>query len=120
MSLSSKKHIMIVSTWFPPQQSVAVNRIVSFVKYLDKKKYDVSVITLHSGNALEKESLYNATVYRLKTKSFLTLPDFNTESTKIIHYLKVIKKLFILKIIGNSLSSWEEKAKNRIRSFKQK
>lgn len=41
----SKKHIVILSYYFPPTNHVASRRSYAFYKYLDKTKYDVSIVT---------------------------------------------------------------------------
>ena len=46
-----KKHIILVTTWFPPANSVAVNRMEAFVRYFDKDVFEIDVVTLKSKGA---------------------------------------------------------------------
>ena len=108
--MQSKKHVVIVTTWFPPLQSVAVNRMLAFVKYLDKSKYNISVITLKSEVADELENMHDANVYRLENKQWFKLPTFNAKDSSIFHKIKVVKKLFVLKVIGDEYGSWTKQA----------
>lgn len=117
MSQKNKKNIIIISTWFPPLQSVAVNRILSFVKYLDSNKYNIFVITKHKDNAKEVEKMFGATIYRIKTEQLIKVPNFDTKTSKITHYLKVAKKLLITKLIKDEDTKWQKKALQKIESI---
>ena len=54
--LKNKPHIVLITTWFPPQKGVAVNRMYAFAKYLENFNYKVSVITITTGNEKEDDS----------------------------------------------------------------
>jgi len=103
---NNKKHIVIVSIWYPPIVGVAVNRIHAFSKYLNKDKYPVSVITLWKNGLKEFEQEEEISIYRVKNKSFLKLPHFDKKVPKVIHYLKVVWKLFVIKIKKDEFESW--------------
>ena len=112
--MQNRKHIVILTTWFPPISGVAVNRMLAFAKYLDHKKFDVSVVTLKTDNSEDFEEVYGCKVHRLENKVKFKLPNFNTEDSQIKHKLKVVKKLLILKIQKNVLFSWQKAAQNKI------
>lgn len=106
---STKKHIVLITTWFPPIQGVAVNRMVAFAKYLDKSKFDVTVLTLHQKAALEQEEMFGCKIIRLANNRFFKLPQFSSADKKIKHYLKVAWKLSLLKTQKDVYSSWRKK-----------
>ena len=103
-----KKHIVLITTWFPPIQGVAVNRMAAFAKYLDKTKFDISVLTLRENDAIEQEEMFGCKVIRLANDRFLKLPKFNSTDKKIKHYLKVAWKLTLLKTQKDIYSSWRK------------
>lgn len=102
-----------------PLRGVAVNRIRAFVEYLDKSKYTVSVITLHSDGAKHEETLYDSKIYRLKNKSFLKLPQFDRSTSKLVHYFKVIWKLIVLNLVKDEYSDWRKKAVKKLNEINQ-
>jgi len=101
----NKSHIVILTTHFPPVSAVAVNRILAFVKYINKDKFDVSVITIDSENSVSKERKFDSEIYRLKNNLLIPLPKFKNDN-KIIHYIKVVWKLVILKCLNNEYYKW--------------
>ena len=113
-----KKHIALVTTWFPPLKSVAVNRMLAFTKYLDKTKYKVTVITLNGGTALPKEEIHGATIFRLSNNQKIRLPKFNNDP-RMVHYLKVIWKLVLLKFYKNEFSQWTKDVEKKMTHIHQ-
>jgi glycosyltransferase involved in cell wall biosynthesis len=102
-----KKHLVLVTTWFPPTNGVAVNRMEAFVKYFDKEKFDISVITLKKEEAAKsEENIDGATIYRLSNTTFLKLAEFNKGHSKFIHYAKVIWNYFVRFISKYPLQNW--------------
>lgn len=115
----NKKHIVIVSTWYPPLQSVAVNRMLAFAKYLDKTNFDVSVVTLQPDKKSNYVDIENIKVYRLKNNTFLKLPHFNSKDSKVKHKLKVLWKLFVLSVKKDEYSNWTKNALNQLQQIHQ-
>ncbi len=102
-----KKHLVLVTTWFPPTNGVAVNRMDAFVKYFDKSKMDVSVITLKKDVAsLSFEKMYDADVYRLSNNSFFKLAEFNKGHSRLTHIAKVAWNYFVRTLIKHPLAKW--------------
>lgn len=112
-----KPHIVIVSTWYPPVQGVAVNRIAAFAKYLDKTKYKISVISLYEREALEKEITNEVNIYRLKNDSLFQIPKFNKSVSRIHHLVKVAWKLFVIKINKEAYGSWTKNVINKLKEI---
>lgn len=102
-----KKHLVLITTWFPPVNGVAVNRMEAFVKYFDKDKFDVSVITLKKDfSSLSFEKMYDADVYRLSNNSFFKLAEFNKGHSRVMHYCKVLWNYFVRYIAKHPLENW--------------
>jgi hypothetical protein len=72
----NKKHIVIISPWHSPQQSVATNRIESFAKYLNSEKFNITVLSLLKNKEPKYEKLSNYELFRYKNDSILKLPEF--------------------------------------------
>jgi glycosyltransferase involved in cell wall biosynthesis len=117
-----KKHLVLVTTWFPPTNGVAVNRMDAFMKYLDKNKLDVSVITLKKdADSLSFERMHDANVYRLTNKSFFKLAEFNKGHSRITHVAKVLWNYFVRAISKYPLSNWMSQVnKQLLQLHKQK
>jgi len=102
-----KKHLVLITTWFPPVNGVAVNRMEAFVKYFDKEKFDVSVITLKKDNtAKSEERIDGANIYRLTNQTFFKLAVFNKGHSRVMHYCKVLWNYFVRYIAKNPLHNW--------------
>lgn len=86
----NKKHIALLTTWFPPQHGVAVNRMLAFVKYLNHDKFDISVVTLRKANEPEQEIIEGAKVYRIRNNSILSTIPTKAGEPKFVHNLKVL------------------------------
>jgi len=114
---NSKKHLVIVSTWFPPLISVAVNRIVAFAKYLSKDNFEVSIITLGVNKKTELSTAYNCQIYRVPNNGFFKEPSFNSKCNKLWHYTKVIWKILVSKINKDAYKSWRKEAAKVLESL---
>ncbi len=102
-----KKHLVLITTWFPPVNGVAVNRMEAFVKYFDKDKFDVSVITLKKDNAVtSEERIDGANIYRLTNQTFFKLAEFNKGHSRVMHYCKVLWNYFVRYIAKHPLQNW--------------
>ena len=110
-----KKHLVLVTTWFPPTNGVAVNRMDAFVKYFDKSKLDVSVITLKKEvYSLSYEKMYDADVYRLSNNSFFKLAEFNKGHSRLTHIAKVAWNYFVRTISKYPLSNWMKQVNKQL------
>ena len=105
---STKKHIVLITTWFPPIQGVAVNRMWAFAKYLDKSKFDVTVLTLLEKNGMPQEVLDGCEIRRFPNNRLIQLPNFKSSDKKFRHYFKVALKLVLLKTQKDIYQSWRK------------
>lgn len=105
---NKKRHIVIITTWFPPKIGVAVNRMHSFAKYLSKEKYHISVITTSENNTTTA-IMGDVSVFRIPNKQFLKPPHFNNDNF-LTHKLKVLWKVFVHKIQPNDYVGWTKES----------
>jgi glycosyltransferase involved in cell wall biosynthesis len=116
-----KKNVLIISTYYPPINSIASNRIYSFAKYIDKSKYNVTVLTLDT-NEQDNDEICGVSVLRVKNNTLFKPFQFNKRTNKFIHYIKVLynKLLYFFKpdIYGNWIKNGYEKLKKDIKNNK--
>lgn len=107
-----KRHIVLITTWFPPKNGVAVNRMTGFVKYLDKSYQDVTVITdFPSGLETElSEQYFGAKVHRIRVQKLLPSFRFKAGEARWIHFLKVLWNLSVKTVFGTTDKSWRRNA----------
>lgn len=109
-----KKHIVLVTSWYPPLQSVAVNRMTAFVNYLDKNKFSISVITTGTPEIHGETNEDAIQVFRIKPKSGFWKPKFNTADSKLIHYSKVARNVMYHRLFSHTDKDWIKSAVNRL------
>ena len=115
--MADKKHIALITTWFPPQKGVAVNRMNPFTKYLDTSKYNISVFTLLTDRLPQKETVDNISIYRIKNNSFLSTLKEKPGESKLIHNLKVLWNLIVSSINTFELLDWKNSILHKIESI---
>jgi hypothetical protein len=115
--MNPRKHIVLLTTWFPPLQSVAVNRMEAFAKYLDASRFELSVITLGTAT-LHGESMESGTrVIRIKPASSFWKPGFSAADSKLWHYAKVAWRKVRTTVMGDEDKFWSRKAITELRSL---
>jgi hypothetical protein len=113
--LSANKHIALITVWFPPQKSVATNRMLAFAEYLGLEN-KIDVFTL---NQEEKSVEWNKNVsvhYRASSAIFEFLKD-HQEDGSLVHKLKVATRLLLSKIVQNPLSKWQQKTLSKLKEI---
>lgn len=106
----NKIHVILLTTYFPPVISVASNRMIAFAKYLDKTKFNISVIALDIKGSDAFHPPDNVKVHYVKNNQFIKLATFNNHSSFVIHKLKAIWNKFVLLTGINEYSSWKKNA----------
>lgn len=103
----SIKSVLIISVYYPPIQSIATNRIYSIAKYLDKDKYNVSVLTIDDGNQMPQEyELEDVSIYRVKNTSFIKKANFNQKTNYIWHKLKALYNILLTCVVKDEYNGW--------------
>ncbi|MDD2346133.1 MAG: hypothetical protein PHI36_04420 [Bacteroidales bacterium] len=105
-----KKHIIIISVYFPPIISVASNRIFAFAKYLDSSKYKISVITLLSSKSATKIEIPNVDIHYIQNKQWIKRATFAKKYPFLIHKFRAAWNIMLNKMGVNDSRSWEKQA----------
>lgn len=102
----SKKRIALITTWFSPNNGVAVNRMNAFAKYLGND-FDVEVFT-QGEKEWSKNTDFGA-VHYLTSKSFRSAIKHKSSDNKILHYFKTALNIFANKLNISTYSKWKQK-----------
>ena len=110
--MENKKRIALITTWFPPQQSVATNRMLAFVEYLSAE-FELEVFCLDTQNHQVK---WNDTVtvhYSPSSSLFEKLKDLQSDGP-LLHKMKVATRIILSKFIKNPLIKWQKESANKL------
>ena len=110
-----KKRLVLITTWFPPVNGVAVNRMEAFVKYFDHSKWEIIVLTIKKEpHFISEEITPHATIYRLENQTFFRLASFHKGHSRFAHYLKVAWNYFVRLVTKNPLQNWMKKVNQKL------
>ncbi|MEF3255530.1 MAG: hypothetical protein K6348_08230, partial [Deferribacterales bacterium] len=115
------KKLLIVSPFFPPVESVATNRIISFVKYLTG--YDITVISINdNGNELKRgrfEVFPNRYIdlIRVPNISFFKKATFKKRGNIILHKMKALYNRILLATSLDEYDGWRKAVIKYIRNI---
>ncbi len=113
--MSSKRlHIALVTAWFSPRKSVAVNRMLAFTRYLNPEVFDISVITMQEGKALMEESYDNIHIYRELDNQIIPLLKHYQGEIRLKHLIKVVWNVTIRKLVPNPHKAWSNTVNKRL------
>ncbi len=112
-------HIVLVTAWFPPRKSVAVNRMQAFANYLSKDRFKLSVVTLNENNSPSFEIAEFGEVYRELDTQFIPFLKNKQGENKIFHVGKVIWNVLLLKLIRFPHESWMKRVEKRLEMIHQ-
>ena len=99
----NKRHIVLITSWFPPKQGVAVARMLGFVRYLDQQKNTITVISEGSPST---EVTSFGTVATVEAKSRVSKLGFKPGEHKVIHYSKVLWNVALSRMKGVIDRDW--------------
>jgi glycosyltransferase involved in cell wall biosynthesis len=106
-----KHRIAIVTTWFPPNTGVAVNRMEAFAKYLGDD-FDLEVFTIGSATETVEKNGYR--VHYFCTASFWDRFKHNSSDRKFIHNLKSVVQLIRHRLGASSYNRWKKWCINQL------
>lgn len=112
MSKTNKRHIIILSTYFPPIVSVASNRTLAFAEYLSKDRYSVDVVTLEENNKTAKFEEFN--VIYLRNRQFIKRAKFLRNYSYLIHKSRAFWNILISLLEINEYRSWGKAAQHAV------
>lgn len=115
-----KKHIVLLTTWYPPLQGIAVSRMEAFVKYLDHAKFKITVVTIGDAKIFGLSEEEHATIYRIKPLNKIWSPQFRSSDSKIWHYTKVAWKKAQMKLKGDENDFYTKAAITFLDSLQKK
>lgn len=116
--MQATKRIALITTWFPPQESVATNRMLAFAEFLSER-FEVEVFCL----AKEEKSIDwkpNIKVhYSASNEIFERLQD-KTSDGAILHKMKVGTRIILSKVIPNPLVKWQKSTLSKLKQIHSK
>lgn len=104
------KNLLIISPFFPPIESVATNRILSFAKYLDN--FETTIISLESRSSEITEEKFKVTsfsevnVVRIPDNSFFKKATFKKKTNLLFHNIKALYNRILLATMLDEYDGW--------------
>ncbi|MFN5416169.1 MAG: hypothetical protein ACK5B9_03870 [Flavobacteriia bacterium] len=119
--MGNKKHIVLIAAWFYPVNKVASFRINAFAKYLNKEKYDVTVIAYNDDNLAPNETIYDGVnVYREKCTSLFQVRRQKVGENWFTHNLKSLNNKIVLYFSKEDYPGWSNSVLKRLLSINDK
>ena len=106
-----KRHIVLITNWFPPKQGVAVARMLGFVRYLDHQKNTITVIS--EGSPSTEITPYGMVV-TVEAKSHISKLGFKPGEHKFIHTSKVLWNVALSRMKGVIDRDWSSATCNQL------
>jgi len=98
--------IALVTTWFPPQKGVAVNRMFAFAKYLsENSNFHIDVYSLGDKNTILKLK-DNLTNYQFDNNDIINYFKPNSRDSYLIHNAKTVIRIVLTKLRSSSYKNW--------------
>ncbi len=111
-----KISIVIFTIYFPPVISIASYRLEAFAKYLDKEKFEITVICPEKESDHNVQDINSINIRRLKYKPHPLKIIFNKKDTFIVHKIKALYNRIFSIFIHDEYKDWEKEA---IKAFKK-
>ena len=111
-----KPHIALITTWFPPENGVAVNRMSAFAKYLSTD-FDVSVFTL--GDTEREDTFETCKVYYFPSTSILEKFKHKTTDGWFRHNFISVINIFSAFFGISKLKKWQKNVLNKMISIQK-
>jgi hypothetical protein len=111
--LQASKRIALITTWFPPQESVATNRMLAFAEFLSET-FEVEVFSLAQE---EKTIEWKPTIsvhYSASSEILERLKD-KTSDGAFLHKIKVGTRIVLSKVIPNPLAKWQKSTLSKLK-----
>lgn len=107
---SNKINLVIFTIYYPPVISIASYRLEAFARYLDKKRFNITVICPETDNPGNTPEIESVNVIRLPFKPHPLKVKFSKNDTFAIHKLKALYNLFSFHFIHDEYKDWGKKA----------
>jgi glycosyltransferase involved in cell wall biosynthesis len=113
--LQESKRIALITTWFPPQESVATNRMLAFAKFLSES-FEVEVFCLsQEEKTIEWKS--NIRVHYSASSEILERLKDKTTDGSFLHKIKVGTRIILSKVIPNPLAKWQKTTVSKLKQI---
>ncbi|MBX7201949.1 MAG: hypothetical protein K1X77_02670 [Bacteroidia bacterium] len=112
--MDKRKHIALITTWYPPAQGVAVQRMLAFLRYFDQTQFRFSVLTILLDNTQEFEQIDSSSVYRLENKPALPVWASKREDKRHIHLLKTVWNYTIQQMQPYTFAGWQKLVQQKL------
>ncbi len=117
MNSGSKKiNIVIFTIYFPPVISIASYRLEAFAKYLDKEKFNITVICPKTESDHKVRDINSINMIRLTYKPHPLKIKFSKKDTFIVHKIKALYNRIFSIFIHDEYKDWVKEA---IKAFKK-
>jgi glycosyltransferase involved in cell wall biosynthesis len=113
---TNKKRLILLTTYYAPIQSVAVNRMTAFVNYLDKSFFEIIVVALNEGAADSTTIEEEVTVIRLANNSYIKRFKAVAGEPRWKHTIKTIWNYLLNLLNWPIYANWQNSA---IRTLKE-
>ena len=111
--MQANKRIALITTWFPPQESVATNRMLAFAEFLSET-FEVEVFCL----AQEEKTIVwksNIRVHYSASSELLERLKDKTSDGAFLHKIKVGTRIVLSKVIPNPLVKWQKSTVSKLK-----
>jgi len=98
------KRIALITTWFPPNQGVATNRMSAFAEYL-AEDFIVEVFTVAIEDNFTQLSESSAVFY-VKSSSWKDFFKHYSTDGKLLHFFKTVAIVLLSKVSTSPLKKW--------------
>ena len=110
----TKKHIVLVTRWFYPENNVATNRMNAFAKYLDRDRFELAVIGFLEEEMKPQSTDFDATVYREKGGGLMKTRRQKRSDGKFVHNLKSVNNILVSRIKKEEYPGWARNVGKRL------
>ena len=111
---AEKKHMVIVCAYFHPMKHIAAFRMNAFVKYLDRDKFNISVIASVDSSSYKESTFENAKVFYLSGSRIFKLRKQTTGMPRWKHILYSINNKLIRLFFKSDYPGWAKKIDSKL------
>ncbi len=109
--MNKPRNIVLLTTWFPPMNGVAVNRMEAFEMYWNKAETNFHIITLLADKKMKREEhTTGARILRLPNKPLIDIWPTIPGDPKWLHYTKVAWNILVNKLVPHRQMDWAKRA----------
>ncbi len=110
--MSKPRNIVLLTTWFPPMNGVAVNRMEAIEMYWKKEAATFNVITLQAEDKMlaKEQNASGTNIIRLPNKPLIDIWPTIPGDPKWLHYSKVAWNIVVNKLVPNRQMDWAKRA----------